>query len=137
MPIQTEMSGNKVRAHPTKSATALVQSQPPPAAPPLQLPVGEMPVSPKDRFAAFRKQIPEALLIYEPKPSRALFGNPVVNECGAAGLLGVSQELLKKWRQRSFGPNYIQYGKNGPIRYELNELTEFREVHAVQVRSKK
>ena len=59
--------------------------------------------------------------------------NPVVNECGAAGLLGVSQELLKKWRQRGFGPNYIPYGENGPIRYELNELTEFREVHVVLV----
>jgi hypothetical protein len=96
-----------------------------------------MPASPKDRFAAFRKQIPEALLIYEPKPSKALFGNPVVNVHGAAGQLGVSQELLKNWRQRSFGPNYFQYGKSGPIRYELIELTEFRESHVVLVRAKK
>ena len=137
MAIQIDLSRNKVQANPTESAPTLDQSKTPPRAPPLKSPAGEEPVSPGDRFAAFRKQIPEALLIYEPKPSRALFGNPVVNECGAAGLLGVSQELLKKWRQRSFGPNYIQYGKNGPIRYELNELTEFREVHIVLVRSKK
>lgn len=137
MAKQTEMSRNKVPVNPTKNATALVQSQTPPGVSPLQSPVGGKTVSPKDRFASFRKQIPEALLIYEPQPSRALCTNPVVNERGAAGLLGVSQELLKKWRQRGFGPNYIQYEKNGPIRYELNELTEFRESHGVLVRSEK
>jgi len=35
-----------------------------PGAPPLQSPAREKPVSPRDRFAAYRKQIPGALLIY-------------------------------------------------------------------------
>ena len=61
--------------------------------------------------------------------------NPLLDEHGAAVFLGLSRELLKKWSQRGFGPDYIQYGKNGPIRYEVNELTEFRLFHRIQLRS--
>jgi len=120
-----ETGRNQAQANPSESTAGPVQSQTSTVSPNLQAPAGETSIHPRARelLAAFRKQIPEALLYYEPKPTRAIFGNPVVNEHGAAGLLGVSQELLKKWQQRSLGPNYIQYGKNGPIRYELTLLS--------------
>jgi hypothetical protein len=62
-----------------------------------------------------------------PQPLSAYDDNPVLNEAGAAFVLGVSQDLLKKWRQRKQGPDYIQYGHNGPVRYELNALLVFRD----------
>jgi len=89
-------------------------------------------------FAAsseFRKNIPEMFLTCEPQPVSAHCNNPLLDEHGAAVFLGLSRELLKKWSQRGFGPDYIQYGKNGPIRYEVNELTEFRLFHRIQLRS--
>jgi len=82
-----------------------------------------------------RIQIPMAYLEVEPSPVWAHNGNPVFNERGAAELIGVSAELLKKWRQRNQGPDYIQYGRGGPIRYELNVLTAFRDAHKVHVGS--
>jgi hypothetical protein len=39
----------------------------------------------------------------------------VFDEYGAALVLGLSRELSIKWRQHGIGPDYIQYGKNGPI----------------------
>ncbi len=46
--------------------------------------------------------------------------NPLLKERSAAVLLDMSPGLLKKWRQRNWGPNYIQYGEDGPVRYELD-----------------
>jgi hypothetical protein len=56
----------------------------------------------------------------------------VFNENGAARLIGVTADCLKKWRQRKQGPDYIQYSHNGPIRYELKALMEFRDKHRVR-----
>ena len=72
----------------------------------------------------------------EPQPVWACNDNPVFNERGAAELIGISAELLKKWRQRNQGPDYIQYGKAGPIRYELSVLKAFRAENTVHVSSK-
>ena len=69
----------------------------------------------------------------EPQPVWACNDNPVFNERGAAELIGISAELLKKWRQRGQGPDYIQYGRGGPILYELSVLAAFREAHKVHV----
>jgi len=84
-----------------------------------------------------RKQIPKALLQYEDIPLKVLDRNPLLNERSAAVLVGVSPELLKKWRQRNWGPNYIQYGENGPVRYEFATLMEFRNCHRVWTRSRR
>ena len=39
---------------------------------------------------------------------------------------------MKKWRQRNQGPDYIQYGKDGTVRYELTALMAYRAAHRVQ-----
>ena len=55
----------------------------------------------------------------------------------AAGrILGRTDECLKKWRQRDQGPDYIQYGQNGVVRYELSALMAFRAEHRVKPGSK-
>lgn len=76
-----------------------------------------------------------AYLEVEPRPVWACDDNPVFNEAGAARLVGISQECLKKWRQRNKGPDYIQYGQGGPIRYELSALSAFRDANRVHVGS--
>lgn len=77
------------------------------------------------------------LLAFEPLPQKAYDDNPVLDERSAGVILGVSPELLKKWRQRGQGPNYIQYGENGPVRYEFDVLFEFRNSRSVQVGSRR
>lgn len=80
-----------------------------------------------------RLQIPMVYPDVEPRPVWACNDNPVFNQRGAAELLGVSAECLKKWRQRNQEPDYIQYGRNGPIRYELSTLTAFRAANTVHI----
>lgn len=70
-------------------------------------------------------------------PFSAIDDNPVFGVEAAAAILGVSVELMKKWRQRGRGPDYIQYEGNGPVRYTLNSLLEFRATHTVHTRVKK
>jgi hypothetical protein len=86
---------------------------------------------PQTPQAPHRREVPEKYIRVEPKPLSAYDDNPVLNEDGAAFVVGVSADLLKKWRHRNQGPSYIQYGKDGPVRYELNELLEFRDSHKV------
>ena len=85
---------------------------------------------------AKHKELPATYLNIEKPPLSTFDDNPVVNEHGAAKILGASAELLKKWRQRNMGPDYIQYGPGGPVRYEVNILKAFREVHRVKVGSR-
>jgi hypothetical protein len=82
---------------------------------------------PAEIRTAQRTQIPATYLSLEPKPLSAYNDDGVLNEQGAASVLGVSAEQMKKWRQRKQGPNYIQYGKDGPVRYELKALMAFRD----------
>ena len=77
------------------------------------------------------------LLNYEPVPLEVYAENPLLNERSAAVLLDVSPDLMKKWRQRNWGPNYLQYGEHGPVRYELDALMEFRNRQRIQTRSKR
>jgi hypothetical protein len=72
----------------------------------------------------------------EPRPLSAFDDNPIFNENSAARFLGISAECLKKWRQRNQGPDYIQYGRGGPVRYELNALMAFRAANRVIVGAK-
>jgi len=81
------------------------------------------------------REVPEAVLQIEPQPLSAYDDNPVLNETGAAFIVGVTADCLKKWRQRKQGPDHTQYGRNGPVRYELEALMKFRDKHRVKLSS--
>jgi hypothetical protein len=77
-------------------------------------------------------------------PSRPLSvfnDDPVFKVGAAATFLGVSVELMKKWRQRRQGPTYLQYqtvsGEPGPVLYTLSALRQFRGTHTVHPEGKK
>jgi hypothetical protein len=78
------------------------------------------------------RQLPATLLVLEPLPVSAYDDNPVFDEYCAARFVGVSADCLKKWRQRNKGPDFIRYGRNGVVRYELDALMEFRDKHRVR-----
>jgi hypothetical protein len=95
-------------------------------------PVAPRPAQPALAIAPQRGVVPGRYLTLEKLPISAFDDNPVFNEIGAAKIVGVSAEVLKKWRQRNMGPDYIQYGAAGPVRYEFNALMEFRATHVVK-----
>lgn len=67
------------------------------------------------------------------KPFHVINPDPVVDVRKAAIILGISQDLLEKWRQRGQGPAYIQFeGLGGPIRYELGELEAYKASHRIK-----
>jgi hypothetical protein len=80
-----------------------------------------------------RTQISERYIRLESLALSAYDANPLFNEHGAAQILGVTAECLKEWRQRRQGPDYIQYGQSGPVRYELSAVMAFRAAHRVEV----
>ena len=41
-----------------------------------------------------------------------------------------------KWRQPDQGPDYIQSGTGGPVRYKLDALVALREINKVVVGAK-
>ena len=137
MPIPGVMSKNAAQRNSQAKTAATAQPQLPPAAPTPQAPFNGKAGSPANSLAVHRRQIPKMLLDFEPQPLKVRESNPLLKEDSAAVLLAVSQDLMKKWRQRNWGPNYIQYGKAGPVRYEFEALMDFRERHRVEVRSKK
>jgi hypothetical protein len=85
---------------------------------------------------AQRSELPATYLQLEPRPLSAYDDNPVLDETGAAFIVGVTADCLKKWRYRKQGPDYIQYGRNGVVRYELKALLEFRDRHRVKLNHK-
>lgn len=84
-----------------------------------------------------RTELPGRYLPLEQPPISAFDDNPVFDENAAATILGLSAETLKKWRQRNIGPDYIQYGPAGPVRYTLNALMAFRAAYTVKPAKKK
>lgn len=76
--------------------------------------------------------LPARYMRLESEPISAIDDNPLFCTGGASRILGVSEDCLKKWRQRDQGPDYIQYGENGPVRYPLNELMAYRAAHTVR-----
>jgi hypothetical protein len=100
---------------------------------------GKVPTGPRLPSAgpAKRTELPGRYLTLEQPPISAFDDNPVFNEFGAATIVGVSAEQLKKWRQRNMGPDYIQYGPGGPVRYTINALMEFRATHTIKPEKKK
>jgi hypothetical protein len=93
-------------------------------------------LQPADLVAPHRTQFPEEYLSVESRALSSFDDNPLFGTCGAAEILAVTVELLKKWRQRNQGPDYVQYGKGGPVRYELDALMTFRARHRVRVSPK-
>ena len=82
-------------------------------------------------------EIPERYMRLEPKdPLIVIDDNPVFDAYAAGRILGRTDECLKKWRQRVQGPDYIQYERNGVVRYELSALMAFRAEHRVKPRTK-
>jgi hypothetical protein len=73
----------------------------------------------------------------ESEPLSTIDSNPVLDSQGAAFVLGVSVDLLKKWRQRHQGPDYIKYGTNGPVRYEIKTLLHFRDQYRMYLNSQR
>jgi hypothetical protein len=70
-------------------------------------------------------------------PPSAINDDPVFNTAAAATILGVTSEAMKKWRQRCQGPDYIQYGDYGPVRYALSSLIAFKKSNTVTPTVKK
>lgn len=50
----------------------------------------------------------------------------IIRTAEAAEILGVSQELLRKWRERKIGPKYIEY-ESGAIRYKRSAVEAYRD----------
>jgi hypothetical protein len=91
------------------------------------------PISDTGNIPPQRTEIPERLRRIEPSDPPYFNSNidPVFEVRYAARILGISQDLLEKWRQRGQGPDYLQYGKNGPVRYELSALKAYMENHRI------
>jgi hypothetical protein len=66
---------------------------------------------------------PAPQIAIAPFPTDRLIATP-----SAAYILGVTDEVLKKWRQRSQGPEFVRF-PNGDIRYRLSTLLKFMEDH--------
>lgn len=60
--------------------------------------------------------------------------DPLVGGRGAAILLGVSYDLIRKWRQREKGPDYYQYEPGGPVLYSVRALNVFKAAHLITPR---
>lgn len=116
---------------------AAVQPQPPSSVPSSHPEVDSKAPLPDGVSIPRCTQIPAVYLTVERPPISTFDDNPILNECGAAALLGLSPERLKKWRQRDQGPDYLQYGPAGAVRYELDTLMAFRAAHRVKIGSKR
>jgi hypothetical protein len=78
-------------------------------------------------------EIPLRLRELEPQePPRVTADDPVFNTRDAAQILGLSTDRLMKWRQRGQGPGFLQYESDGPVRYELSSLIQFKAAHRVR-----
>jgi len=87
----------------------------------------------ESRTEPLRFLLPTRYTKLEPaKPLSAFNDDPIFNPRAAGRILGVSVECLKKWRQRKFGPSYIQYGEDGPVRYLWSALKRFHAKHTIE-----
>jgi hypothetical protein len=51
------------------------------------------------------------------------FKDPLISTKTTAGILGIKQDTLKKWRARKKGPEYVRVGRS--IKYRLSVLQKF------------
>jgi hypothetical protein len=116
---------------------APAQPQPTKPTPALRHAVKATDSAPSEVRAAHRTELPAAARPAEITALSTCDDNPVLNELGAAFVLGVSPNLLKKWWQRTQGPDYIQYGRGGPVRYEIKALLYFRDYYKTYLNTKR
>ena len=91
---------------------------------------------PADLVKPQSKERPDEYPSVESRALSTFDDNPLFGSYEAAQILAISVDLLKKWRLRDKGPDYVQYGPGGPVRYELEALTAFRARHRVKVSAK-
>jgi hypothetical protein len=107
----------------TIKTTAAAPSQPAQPIPP-----NSQKIDPPPR----KRIIPAHFMRLEPRgPLSAINDDPLFDSEDAAKILRISEDLLKKWRQRKQGPDYIQYGQDGPVRYLLSDLKEYIVAHKI------
>lgn len=75
--------------------------------------------------------LPRHLFVEPADLEKFLNDDPLVGTRGAAIILGVSADLLKKWRQRGKGPDYYQYEDGGPVLYGVRALNAFKVAYLV------
>jgi hypothetical protein len=136
MPTIAQLRDQNPLLRPRTNPPAAVQPQPPFSVPSSH-PAAD-PKAPLSNGSSIprRTQIPAIYLSIERPPISTYDDNPIFDGRSAAAFLGLSSEKLKKWRQRDQGPDYLQYGEAGPVRYELGTLMAFRAGHRVKVGSK-
>lgn len=83
-----------------------------------------------------RTLLPRHLYVQPADREKYLADDPLVGTRGAAIILGVSIDLMKKWRQRRQGPEYYQFEEGGPILYSVNALKAYMSAHLVIPREK-
>ena len=115
---------------------AMARRQSQPAIPSSLRTVAAKQFQPVDLIAPHITQMPAEYPSVESRALSFFDDNPLFGTCEAAEILAVGVDLLKKWRRRDQGPDYVQYGPGGPVRYELNALMAFRARHRVRVSSK-
>jgi hypothetical protein len=133
MPTATQFRDQNPLLRPRTNPPAAIQPQLPSSIPSSRPAMDPKASLPTGSSAPRCTQVPAIYLTVERPPISTYDDNPVFDERGAAAFLGLRPETLKKWRQRNQGPDYIQYGPAGAVRYELDTLKAFRAAHRVQV----
>jgi hypothetical protein len=139
MPTLTELNQQRLKhAQKAKAAeqAAEARRKSQPAVPSSQPTVAAKRLQPVDLVAPHITQMPAEYPSVESRALSTFDDNPLFGTCEAAQILAVGVDLLKKWRRRDQGPDYVQYGPGGPVRYELEALMAFRVRHRVRVSSK-
>ena len=80
--------------------------------------------------------LPRQLYVEPADLEKFVNDDPMFGSLGAAIILGISLDLVKKWRQRGEGPEYYQFGNRGPVLYSLSMLNAFKAAHLVTPRKK-
>lgn len=137
MPTIAQLRDQNPLLRPRTNPPAAVQPQPPSSVPSSHPAVDPKASLPSGVSIPRRTQIPAIYLTVERLPISTYDDNPILDGHGAAALLGLSRERLKKWRQRDQGPDYLQYGPAGAVRYELDALMAFRAAHRVKIGSER
>jgi hypothetical protein len=135
MPNGSGIRKNAVRTNPQTNSAKLTRQQSPNEEPASRTAIGARGCDAAEVCTSNCTQLPSTKPPVPSKPLSASDDNPVLNDQGAAFILGVSVDLLKKWRQRRQGPDYIQYGPRGLVRYELKALMEFRDYYKIYLNS--
>jgi hypothetical protein len=78
-----------------------------------------------------RLVLPRVLYVEPADLEKYVNDDPLFGTRGAAIILGVSVDLIKKWRERGQGPDYYQFEQSGPVRYSLKALNAYKAAHLI------